>query len=420
MIFLAGSLDMNGGSTFLIRFARASLITAKKIDIVVLNNVIDREIQSELEQYANVIPLSSLVDTRFRRCGTTQLAIFLPFNNARIEKLLEENDRTVHAMGIFGVVYAFRLANRFGSIKVTAGVYHQNEFAFNSSLSFVRQAKTLFASLPAENIVFFNEYNRDVYSNYFKKDYSHSALLPIGVSLPQIKTGQDKIIEYGHLVSVGNLVDFKTYNEHVIRSVSLLTKDYPQLRYDIYGEGNQSEFLKKLVIELGLESVVAIHHRIPYSNFKNIVERAMGFIGSGTALLEAAALKVPSIVGIESIKTPETYGFLSDVVGYSYNEKIEGMKLTLIKDILISLLNSSASEIQQLGERCAAKAREFSIEKTVDGFGQLKKSAKYLTIKLPWLFWLYCTGSFLVLALLDVLNINKKFRLRRDHSSVYK
>jgi glycosyltransferase involved in cell wall biosynthesis len=420
MIFLAGSLDMNGGSTFLLRFAREMFASNKKIDIVVLNSVVDEKIKIELEQFSNVINLNTLVDYRFAWCGTNQAAIFYPFNRTKIEQLLEDNNRAVHAMGVFGLVYAYRLARQFGHIKISAGVYQQNEFLCKSSLFFVRHANKMFASLPAENIVFFNEYNQETYSQFFKKNYSNSALLPIGVSLPKIEFGNTRKFDYGRLVSVGNLVDFKTYNEHVIRVVALLSAEYPSLRYDIYGEGDQQDFLDQLIKEHGLDSVVSIHKRIPYSDFKSTVEHAMGFIGSGTAILEAAALQVPSITGIESIKTPETYGFLSDVKGYSYNEFIVGMKLISIRDVVLRLLNSDPKEIQHIGEECATKAAEFSIEKTVQGFSNLQDRAKFVTVKLSLMFRICFHFSFLLLVILDVLNIDRKFRMRRDQNSPLK
>jgi len=399
MIFLAGSLDMNGGSTFLLRVARAAFDGTKKIDIVVLSNVIDEKIKLELELFANVIELKTLVVDQLSWCGTNQAAIFLPFKRKKIEKLLKTNNRAIHAMGIFGVIYAYRLARQFGRLRLSVGVYQQNEFLCNSSLFFVRHANKMFASLPAENVVFFNEYTRKFYSQFFKKDHSNSPLLPIGVALPKMIPGDVRKFEHGKLVSIGNLVDFKTYNEHVIRTVALLSADYPLLRYDIYGEGDQQQFLRTLIADLGLDDLVRLHKRIPYDEFKSAVENAMGFVGSGTALLEAAALKVPSIIGIESIKTPDTYGFLSDIKGYSYNELIPGIKLMPIRDAVIVLLNSSADEIQHIGENCAAKSAEFSIEKTVQGFSKLQDTAKFVSVELSFMFRMYFFFSFLLLVI---------------------
>jgi len=385
---------------------------------VVLNSVIDEKIRTELAQYANIIELKNLLDRRFAWCGTNQAAIFLPFDKQKIEKLLDDNEQSVHAMGIFGLVYAYRMAQQFGRLKITAGVYQQNEFLSSASSFFVRQANKMFASLPAENIVFFNEFNRDKYAQIFKKNYARSALLPIGVSLPKVEPDQVRKVSYGRLVSVGNLVNFKKYNEHVIRTVALLSPDYPALRYDIYGDGDQTDRLNGLISELKLDSVVRIHGRIPYSEFRNAVENAMGFIGSGTALLEAAALKIPSITGIESIKTPETYGFLSDVNGFSYNELIEGIKLIPIHTVILKLLTSGPDELQRIGDLCAEKAAEFSIERTVDGFRQLKLTALNVRIKLSLAFRIHFFLSFLLLVVLDVLGIDQKFRMRRDQQSI--
>ena len=46
----------------------------------------------------------------------------------------------------------------------------------------------------------------------------------------------------------------------------------------------------------------------------------MVFVGSGTSIIESSALGIPSIIGIESNNDGETYGFFSNLRGYSYNE----------------------------------------------------------------------------------------------------
>jgi len=415
MIFLAGSLDMNGGSTFLLRIAQ-QVSPAEKLDIVILSSVIDPQLRSQLEKYANVIELKQLVDDKFTWCGTSQAAIFLPFDRLKIERLLQANNRAVHAMGIFGLVYAYRLARSFGQLKITAGVYQQYEFLHSSAFFFVRQANKMFSNLPAENIIFFNEYNREKYAQVFKKNYAQSVIAPIGVPLPFMHSGVERKFDYGRLVSVGNLVDFKTYNEHVIRTIAPLVTEFPQLRYDVYGDGDQVDYLQSLIAQLNVGDAVTLHGRIPYSEFRNVVGSAMGFIGSGTALLEAAALQVPAITGIESIKTPETYGFLSGVKGYTYNELVPGAELVPLRTVILTLLNADSAEMQQTGARCADKAAEFSIEKTVQGLNKLKLHSKLISVKFSLAFRVIFFLSFVTVAVLDLLNINRKFRMRRDQA----
>jgi len=276
----------------------------------------------------------------------------------------------------------------------------------------------MFAVIPDENIIFFNEYNRATYSKFFARSYSNSVILPIGIILPKTVGEIRRSYVNGKLVSIGNLVKFKTYNEHVIRVVADLIGDYPELTYDIYGEGDQYEVLQKLAIELGLLSVVSFKGRIPYDQFSTAVTSSMAFIGSGTALVEAAALAVPSVVGIESIDEPKTYGFLSDISGFSYNEKIDGVPLVEIKSLIVQLLTSSSADISTIGNKCAQKAAEFSIGKTVEGFLQLCKRSSATKFSVWDVYWLLLMFDFLRLALLDLLRVDRSLRNRRNQSSI--
>ena len=64
-----------------------------------------------------------------------------------------------------------------------------------------------------------------------------------------------KSIRRNEIISVGNLNKFKTYNEHVIRSLPQLLKKH-DIKYIIYGKGENYIFLKNLVISLKLTNNV--------------------------------------------------------------------------------------------------------------------------------------------------------------------
>lgn len=416
MIFFAGSLNMNGGSTFLLRVAKQNHARGTRIAVVVLSNVIDDQVRAELEQFADVIMLRDLLHPLFRWAGSNQVSIYLPNHREKVRALLSKHRNSVHVMGIFGLVLAMRWLSLCPGIKISAGVYHQNEFLFEADDAFSGKVRQLFIELPKRNVLFFNEFTRDTYSRFFQKDYATAPVLPIGISLPSVPVRSERPYVPGLIVSVGNLVAFKTYNEHVIKQVAALRGDYPELHYEIYGTGENEGKLRQLAEELGVLEQVSFKGAIPYDQFANVVSRAMVFVGSGTALIEAAALGVPSIVGIESIAEPDTYGLISNVSGLSYNEKIEGRSLVTIRSELVRLLESE-DEVAVAGRACALKAGEFSIDKTVDGLHDLDLNATELHCAKPALYWWHLLAGFLKVAVFDRLGLDRTLRERRNQSS---
>lgn len=115
------------------------------------------------------------------------------------------------------------------------------------------------------------------------------------------------------LLTVGNLVRRKGH-EQVLRAVSLLATDYPQLRYAIVGDGPEMSYLKQLTNELKLGGSVNFYGRVPDNELALYFSSADLFImpsralknpqgaicdveGFGMVYLEAASFGKPSIGG---------------------------------------------------------------------------------------------------------------------------
>lgn len=420
MLILAGSLAMNGGSTFVLRYAEALLPELKKTDVLVLSKVVDKSISLQLGKIANIFYMEDVTLSGFSILTKNQGAIFFPARKKVVQELLERNNYCVHAMGIFGLVLAYRWLSEWPDLKITVGVYHQNEFFFDLKDFFIDETKRMLAQLPKENVMFFDEYTRALYASSFNKNFTESLLAPIGIKLPKINSDINRHYISGKLVSVGNLVDFKTYNRHVITVMADLVHQYPFLYYEIYGAGDQAQALKELVQTLKLEKHVFFKGIIDYKNFANVVSDAMVFIGSGTALVEAASLGVPAIIGIESITTPDTYGFIYEVPGFTYNEMTTTLPLYSIKSKLEELLCNDALVIEATGRKCHHKAQEFSMTVTVGVFSQLINNSKSVCFSKSRFFWLKMLLSITKIAIFDVLNIDKQFKNRRNHSSLMK
>jgi len=374
MIFIANALPVNGGTTFLIRLTRELQSRGERCAVLLLRNDMDQALATELGKTAVIIRLSEFLPER-GRFFRAHLGTFAPVRWARLQAALQPFGNHVHAMSVLGLSFALRMNKRVAGIRISVGVYHQNEFLFDyPPFLLAREALRKFSALPLSNLVFFNESVQENYARFFgDAGYKEALLVPIGIELPTAPKLPPSEPSF-RIVSIGNLLGFKTYNRHMINIVARLRNEFPDIRYDIYGAGPEEASLRKLVRQHGLEAHVHLNGTIPYDYFPRALEKADLFVGSGTALVEAAALGVPALVGIESIETPDSYGFLCDIKGCSYNENMSELPARPMIGYVRRIL-SDHSYRDVVAQRCAARAQDFSVSRTADGFNKLETQA---------------------------------------------
>lgn len=135
-------------------------------------------------------------------------------------------------------------------------------------------------------------------SNYFSRSIrKKSVVIPNPVFLPQdvqrFQGDRDKVI-----VGVGRLEAQKNF-ELLIKAFHLTTKEFPEYKLIIYGEGNERNKLESLIQSLNLQGKVElpgtvqdIHKKIVSASLFVFSSKYEGF---PNALLEAVALGIPSI-----------------------------------------------------------------------------------------------------------------------------
>lgn len=368
MLIIANTLEFNGGTTFILRFCRESFKGGRRLGVLVLMDNPEKSLLREIERYADVYFLSSYVSAQFRFLSKSPLIGFVPFNNIALSDVLARYGDTVHVMGVFGILFLSRMVGGFNrAVKTSVGIYHQNEFMFSGvNHYFAKEAQRIFSSLDHQGVIFFNEANANAYSSFFGVDYSRSTVVPIGIELPSFEYGVGSK-NSRRIVSVGNLLDFKSYNWHIINCMPELLSIDPLICYEIYGEGPSEQALRQLAAERGVSNAVVFKGRIPYSQFSAVMEGAFLFVGSGTAIIESAALGLPALIGIESTKQPVTYGFLCDIDGLAYNELDQERSLVYMIDKIREILEDS-STWEHVSNKCRLKSEEFSITRTLEGF----------------------------------------------------
>jgi hypothetical protein len=127
------------------------------------------------------------------------------------------------------------------------------------------------------------------------------------------------------IISVGRLVEFKTYNLYMISVINALKEKGLSVQFDIYGDGPLKSQIQEKIYNLNLYDLIRLKGTLDYSKFDQVVSQYDLFIGSGTAIIQAASLGVPSIVAVENVTQPITYGYSSAVHQYEYN--LNGLNL---------------------------------------------------------------------------------------------
>lgn len=414
MIIISNVLIMNGGATFLIRFCRHWTAQGRNVSVLLLFKEYDVALLEELKRHAHVVCLWDYIGS-LGGMLPSRLQMFGPVRWRALKTSLAPYAGHIHVMGLFGLIFAHRLKPHLSTATISAGVYHHNEFLLEPSGSLLEaRAARLFAEIPAENIVFFNEVSLRNYELFFERGFECAGLLPVGIDPVPPSSSRSTVIPF-QIMSVGNLVPFKTYNEHIIRLVAAIAPQWPQVSYDIYGTGEEEGRLKALARDLQVSDRIRFHGQLAYDAFASKVASAALFVGSGTALLEAAALGVPALVGIESIPVPATYGFLSDVEGFSYNEDGDRARKVPIESLVVRVL-SDGDYNRAVGEACRKKAATFSVTVTVAGFARMIKQACPVTGRLTRIDLALVMISMIKVSLLHILGLDRRFASRRNHS----
>lgn len=347
MLFIHGVLLLGGIETFYLRMAKERSLKGLKTTVLLVKpeKFSNPKLLNEMRTYADVYFLNDLFYTIEQL--EPNFILILPPKYEKIQKLLKDVNQIHSAGGIFAFISLRLLEIANKRIPITVGIYHSQEYLWGGQ-SVPYYIKTerdfLFNYLPKESILFFSEGTRDLYMKRLNLNFNKSQTFRLGVidkqeiELNYISNKKLKII------TVGRLVEFKSYNIFMLYIIKdLIIKGY-DIEFDVYGTGPLFNTMTEIIRELSLESTVNMHGSLDYNRFNDVVSRADIFIGSGTAIIQAASLGVPSIIGIENIKSAETYGYFSDVYKYEYNILDNQLDLVSVLDLIEDFINMSEDE----------------------------------------------------------------------------
>lgn len=412
MLLVYGALVMGGIETFFVRLMKSrnkkGLVT--KIILTQPADASHPELLREAKKYGEVFFIRELFSLPAPVLNIIPKAFYpsLPANKQLIGEIFN-NVTQVHVSDAFSGIVAYSLQSKFEKkIPITVGFYHSKEFLWGArrDLPFFEKVNRefVFNCLPPRNLILFNESFVSLYERN-GRDISEANCFPIGVveKTPSLSTDYARELTNNIItvVSVGRLVDFKKYNHWMIKLVSEMKDVDIELQYHIYGDGPLEQSLRNFAIQLGVEEQVHFHGVLNYADFDITVAEFDVFVGSGTAIVQASAAGVPSIVGIENVAEPLSYGFFADIPGFSYNEDGLYEKVS-VAALLKQYLRMPADDKLLLKKRHIEKAQTFSMSNCAENFELVGKNAEKLnSLDIP--IFRYCASLLVNVVLAKLL-----------------
>jgi glycosyltransferase involved in cell wall biosynthesis len=238
-------------------------------------------------------------------------------------------------------------------------VTHSRAFFFDSRFPVMRRLlRRIFFSSPRSSTYFMNVAARDAHQAFWRVPLSNYPILALPISRPASEW-KNRNGPGLRIVSVGRLVPFKGYNRAAPAVTRSLRDSGIDVTWHIWGDGDDEPNVSRAIKKAGIEQHVTLKGSLPYEQFDNIVAGYDLFVGMGTALLEAARLRMPAITSVEGAEF-DTYGFLSETPLDSVGDKVPGAPIRSLEEVIRSYTASTPSEIEATANECRVSAMKRS------------------------------------------------------------
>lgn len=349
-----------GGIEILVKRLASILANNYSVHVFLLTNKYDKNLVNELIKQSYVhFPKNFLKYNFFPDVAGCNAV--LPIKN-RYKSILN-NSFFVHVTDSHCLTFLMsNLCPNKLSPGLSVGNYQSEEYIWKSNWYFRKVELNLFKNLNPQSVYSMNSISIDKLSKIHGEKFISSKMMPAGIDIPTLENNSDLSRRKNFLVCVGRLVKFKSYIEHVIRDVPKILKYCPDFEFHIYGDGPEKDYLQKL--SKGLP--VIFKGSVDISILNETISSYRVFIGSGTSILTASSLKVPSVIGIESINKSETYGFLYETSGLDYQEiGLKYPKHKIYKKVIEALI-ASDDTYDDMCLRSRERSKIFCITNTVN------------------------------------------------------
>ncbi len=383
MLLIHGALPLGGIETFFVRLAeeRSKKGLTTKVLLLSDRGASDPELLKKMSRYATIY----FKDDVFFRVPIFLFCITLltPVRKKELDDMLSGIEQ-IHVANGRNAMLANRLVKLSNvNLLLTVGFYHSLEFLWgNNYIPYFEKIhrKFVFDVLPKENILVFSGSIIELYQKKGRVNLVGANTFRIGVvSGANVQNGSQKRYKKDsktlRICSVGRLVEFKTYNLWMIDVIFSLIADGVDVEYDIYGDGPLYQEIQDKISRLNLVDNIHLKGQLIYSNFGKIITNYDLFIGSGTAIIEASSLGVCSIVGVESIQSPQSYGYFTSCADFDYNLGSLDIEKVPVQGLIKKFIAMAVSEKNELSKEHVDVMSQFYIETCSDNFEKLKDYA---------------------------------------------
>lgn len=348
-----------GGIEVLVERLSSVLQKKYKVYVFILTSKFDINLLHDLKKVATVYMPADFIKINLGFSNIIGVNSILPIKSKYRDLILEAD--FIHATDSHTMVFILSTLGKLGSSrKFSVGNYHSEEFLWTSSWWFRKFERQCIKEFTPENVFSENQFMIDKLVKAYGTKFARSKEMPAGIQLPKIGNSGTFQSRENKLACLGRLVKFKSYMEFVIKEIPAILAEIPEFEFHIYGDGPERANLEKL--SQGLP--VYFHGTIEVRDIPKIIASFKLFIGSGTSILTASALGIPSIIGIESCKSPITYGFLHETKGYDYHELGLNYQVVPISEKVIEGLTAAEEDYRSLCDLARRRSEDFCVTKT--------------------------------------------------------
>jgi glycosyltransferase involved in cell wall biosynthesis len=387
ILFINLYFKMGGVETLLLRLIRELKGRGFDSTVLLLRKAYDQALLDQLREHANVVFLTDVASAlpgRLRsRVGADFDYIFATINYALI-------------LGALLQQFVYKKAH------LLAGAYQTELFCPPVMAGFQHHQaiRDIFCNgVPDQNKIFGNDAAKSHHEVQLGRTFPEAPVVPLMIDVARYMPPTRHCVDRHKLVSIGRLCDFKTYNFTMLDVVSSLReRGYPVV-WHIHGDGPDETRLHAAIAERRLSDAVILHGPLDYARFKEAVSDALVFIGSGTAVMEAAACGVPSIPAIEYANTADSYGLLHEIPGTSFFEPHLPYPRLPIEGLILRLLTATPEVYRHMENASVERIQPFSPKNVVDVTAKalLQSSPRRvngLKYAIPMLLWRFLSKKF--------------------------
>jgi 1,2-diacylglycerol 3-alpha-glucosyltransferase len=363
IVFVLGQLSLGGVETYCLRMCRALAARGHDLEVWAVKRKFDPQL---LRDYRKIVPVRFL--TRF------SVVPLLPWTAAA-----PADTDLIFTTGRLPLIFGALSMRKRRRTRLVVGVFSQWEFSGETQDYKSRISQDLIAQIGTRNVVFCTEGSRTTHQAALGPGVKESRVSPLLVDLPEARPrglvnrrGDDSI----HIVSVGNFTPFKTYHFTLPAVMGKLRDSGVKLRWTVFGDGPELARIRRIIDEAGVGDVVTLAGRVPYDQFPEEVSKADLYIGSGTTLIEASALGVPSLVALDDNPEPTTPGFFFDRRGIYTSDLAGDERLVPFADMIAAVAAMPESERASLRERSIRSAQIYSIDHAEDEITSILATAR--------------------------------------------